>query len=67
MVLQIALTRIYQESELNHMILYLLKKYFFLNVIILIKSVVNKKKNECYHNIFLETGSNVNKCNTEYF
>ena len=32
---------------------------------ILIKSVVNKKKNECYYNIFLEKGSNKNESNTE--
>ena len=50
-----------QESELIPIILYLLKKY----VIILIKSVVNKNKNEYYYNIFLE--SHKDKFNTEYF
>ena len=49
MVLQIALTRIYQESEMNH------------------KSVVGKKKNECYYKIFLERGSNKSRSNAEYF
>ena len=38
----------------------------FHNVITLIKSVVNKKKNECYYNIFLEKGPNKDKSNTEY-
>ena len=39
----------------------------FHNVIILIKSVVNKKKDEYYYNIFLEKCSYKDKCNTEYF
>ena len=66
MVLQIALTRIYQESELNHIIFVPIEKIItFINVMILIKSVVDKKKNECYCNIFLEKGSNKNKSNTE--
>ena len=39
----------------------------FHNVIILIKSVVNKNKNEYYYNISLEKGSYKDKCNTEYF
>ena len=37
------------------------------NVIILIKSVVNKNKNEYYYNIFLEKGSYKSKSNTKYF
>ena len=37
------------------------------NVIILIKSVVNKNKNEYYYNIFLEKGSYKGKSNTKYF
>ena len=38
----------------------------FNNVIMLIKSVVNKNKNGYYHNIFLEKGLDENKYNT-YF
>ena len=37
------------------------------NVIILIKSVVNKNKNDCYHNIFSEKVSYKDKSNTQYF
>ena len=36
----------------------------FHNVVILIKSVVNKNKNEYYYNIFLEKGSYKGKSNT---
>ena len=39
----------------------------FHNVIILIKSIVNKNKNEYYYNIFLETGLYKDESNTEYF
>ena len=39
----------------------------FHNVIIPIKSVVNKNKNHYYYNIFLEKGSYKDKPNTEYF
>ena len=39
----------------------------FHNVIILIKSVVKKNKNEYYYNIFLEKGSYKNKSDTRYF
>ena len=39
----------------------------FHNVIILIKSVVNKNKNEYYYNIFLEEGLYKDKSNTKYF
>ena len=39
----------------------------FHNVIILIKSVVNKNKNEYYYNVFLEKGSYKYKSNIEYF
>ena len=35
----------------------------FHNVIILIKSVVNKNENKYYYNIFLEKGSNKYKSN----
>ena len=33
----------------------------------LIKSVVNKNKNNYYNNIFLENGSYEDKSNTQYF
>ena len=39
----------------------------FHNVIILIKSVVNKYKNNYYYNIFLEKGSYKERFNTRYF
>ena len=39
----------------------------FHNIIILIKSVVNKNKNEYYYNKFLEKDSYKDKSNTEYF
>ena len=39
----------------------------FNNVIILIKSHINKSKNEYYYNIFLEKGLYKDKSNTEYF
>ena len=39
----------------------------FHNVIILLKSVVNKCKNNYYYNIFLEKGSYKDKSNIEYF
>ena len=42
------------------------KIFTFHNVAILIKSVVNKNKNE-YYSIFLEKGSYKDKSNTEYF
>ena len=44
-----------------HMVLYLLKKYWIL------KSVVNKDKNNYYYNIFLEKASSKDKSSTEYF
>ena len=43
------------------------KIWTFLNVIILIKSVVNKDKNNYYSNIFLEKVLYKDKFNTEYF
>ena len=43
------------------------KKLTFHNVIILIKSVVDKNNNEYYYHIFLEKGSYKDKSNTEYF
>ena len=39
----------------------------FHNVIILIKSVYNKNKNEYYYNIFSEKGSYKDKSDTRYF
>ena len=36
-------------------------------VIILVKSVVNKNKNECCYNIFLEKGLYKDKSDTRYF
>ena len=39
----------------------------FHNVIILIKSVVNRNKNEYYYNIYLEKGSYKDKSDIEYF
>ena len=53
-VLQIVLIIILGKLELAHIILYILKKMTFQNVIILIKSVVNKNKNNYYYNIFSE-------------
>ena len=51
-VLQILLAIILEESELIHIILYLLKKKLaFHDVIILIKSVVNENENKSYYNI----------------
>ena len=50
-----------QKSRLILMILYLQKKRLTLhNAIILIKSVLNKDKNHCYYNIFLEKCSYIN-------
>ena len=57
-VFQIVLIIILQESELTHVIIYLLKKILaFHNAIILIMSVLNKNKNEYSYNIFLEKDS----------
>ena len=39
----------------------------FHNMIILIKSVLNKNRNEYYYNIFLEKGSYKDKSDTRYF
>ena len=49
---------IMQKLLLIHTILYFLeKKLTFHNVIMLLKSVFNKDKNNYYYNIFLEKGS----------
>ena len=63
MVLQIVLIIILDELELIHDTPPIEK---LLSVTILIKSVVNNKKNYCY-NIFLEKGLHKDKVNTEYF
>ena len=42
------------------------KTLTFHNVIILIKSVVNKNKNNYYYNIFLEKGLHEDKSNTQF-
>ena len=56
-----------EKPELIYIILYLLEKYWlFNNDVILIKSVVNKNKNEYYYNIFSEKDSYKDKSNTEY-
>ena len=39
----------------------------FHNVIIVIKSVVNKNENEYYYKIFLEKGSHKDKFCTQFF
>ena len=67
MVLQIVSIIIFERSKLIHIILYLLKKYSCFYVLILIKSVINKNKNNYYYNIFLEKGSYKDKSNAKYF
>ena len=56
---------ILEKSELIYIILYLFKKILtsYNVIIILIKSVINKNKNEYCYNIFLEKGSNKYKSN----
>ena len=44
-----------------------IEKILTFHVIILIKSVVNKNKNENYYNIFLEKGLHKDKSDTKYF
>ena len=59
------LITILKESDLIHIVLYLQKKILtFQNVTILIKSVVDKNKNNYYFNAFLEKGLYVDKPNT---
>ena len=66
-VLQIALIKILEASELIHTILYLFKKKLtFHNVVILIKSVANKKEN-IYYYMFLEKDLYTNKSKMQYF
>ena len=67
MVLQIVVIIDLQESELIHNSLPIEKMSTFHNVIILIKSVVNKNKNEYFYNIFLEKGLYKDRSNTGYF
>ena len=57
-ILFISFLIIMQKLLLIHTILYFLeKKLTFHNVIMLLKSVFNKDKNNYYYNIFLEKGS----------
>ena len=51
----------------SHNYLLIKKVLTFHNVIILIKPVVNKNKNKCYYNTFLEKGSYKYKSNKQYF
>ena len=39
----------------------------FYNILILIKSVINKNKNNCCYNIFLEESLYKDKSKTQYF
>ena len=56
------------ETKLIHITIYQLKKILaFHNVIIFIKSVVNKNKNNYYYNIFPEKGWYKDKSNKRYF
>ena len=59
LVLEIVLIIILQELKLIHIIYSLCTGKILTchNVIILIKSVINKNKNGYYYNIFLEKGS----------
>ena len=67
-VLQIVLIIFLERSKLIHIILFLLKKIWaFHDVIIVIKSVVNKNENKYYYNISLEKGSYKYKANNQYF
>ena len=54
-----------EKSELIHIIIYLLKKYWLF--IILIKPVLNKNENNYYYNMFLEKDLYNDKSNTWYF
>ena len=66
--LQIVLITILEKSELIHIIALPIEKILtFHNVIVVIKSVINRNKNECCYNIFLEKGLHKDKSNTEYF
>ena len=64
MVLQIVLVIILEKSELLHIIG---KVLTFHNVMIFIKSVFNRKKNEYLYNIFSEKGLYKDKSNTGFF
>ena len=67
MVLHIVLIIILHKLEQIYIILYLEKTLTFHNVIILIKSVVNKNENNYYYNIFLEKGLYEDKSKTHFF
>ena len=58
-LLQIVLIIIFGKIRINSLM--------FDNVIILIKSVVNKNENKCYYHIFLEEGSHKCKSYKKYF
>ena len=64
-LLQIALIRKIRNDLYNYLLIENILTFY--NAIILIKSVVNKNKNECYYNIFLEKGLCKDESNTEYF
>ena len=64
-VLQIVLIIVLKESELIHIIFCLQKKIpTFHSIIILIKSIVNKKKNHRYYIGFFKKDSYKDKSNT---
>ena len=64
-VLQIVLIIVLKESELIHIIFCLQKKIpTFHSIIILIKSIVNKKKNHRYYIGFFKKDSYKDKYNT---
>ena len=67
-VLQIVLIIIFARIRIDSYNSLLTEKSLtFHNGIILIKSVVNKNKNNYYHNIFLKKGSYKDQSNTECF
>ena len=57
------------KSELIHIIIYQLKNYwiFIKWQYLVIKSAVNKNKNNYYYNIFLGKGSYIDKSDKQYF
>ena len=56
-----------EKSELVHNSLPIAKKLTIHSVMILIKSVVNKNKNEYYYNIFIEKDSHKDEFDTRFF
>ena len=67
MILKTALIIILEKSELVHNSLPIAKKLTIHSVMILIKSVVNKNKNEYYCNIFIEKDSHKDEFDTRFF